>query len=716
MRLNKTLIPIAVAIGLAAAVCAAFALQNSSQHKVLFEKAKFTMETKGDLKGAIELFEEIIRKYPNERDYAAKSLYLMGICYEKLGEQQAQQAQSTFQRIVKDYPDQTEEVNLAKEKLSLLLKSRALMETGDKEFKIRQVWAGSGVDIEGAVSPDGRFLSFVDWETGDLALRELATGTNRRLTNKGSWTQSPEFALFSEWAPDSRRIVYQWYNKDEIFDLRVIDIKDSTSRILYRNQRQDDYVQAFDWSPDGRSILAAFYHGPDRIGGKNIELGLISAEDGAVTILKTNFETRSVNPEPWGFVFSPDGKYIAYDLPSEGPRYLARDIFLLSADGSTEIPLIEHPAGDTVIDWTPDGKGLVFLSDRTGTQDVWFVRIAGGKSQGDPQLIKSGVGSIEPMGMTSAGKMFYGLQGGAIDVYEVELDPRTGKILTPAKKVILQYEGHNGYPDYSPDGKFLAYISSPNMPNIQPRETLNILSLETGQARALKPALAKFNYPRWSPDGRAVSVEGIDQEGRAGIYKVDVQTSGVVPIVQVERGIEIHSHRWSKDGKFLFYTVGARPGSTSSVFVHNFETGRDEKLSGSPDDATDIDISPDGKWLVLLNSKQRRVVRIMPASGGDPREIYSFDHGENYVISPAWSADGRHIYFTKQQQEGGIMWDLYRVSSGGGEAQKIGLNMAQLRHFSVHPDGRHIAFSSMGTNPEQSQVWVMENFLPVEKK
>jgi Tol biopolymer transport system component len=41
--------------------------------------------------------------------------------------------------------------------------------------------------------------------------------------------------------------------------------------------------------------------------------------------------------------------------------------------------------------------------------------------------------------------------------------------------------------------------------------------------------------------------------------------------------------------------------------------------------------------------------------------------------------------------------------------------MAQLRHYSLHPDGQRIAFSSTGTNPEQSQVWVMENFLPADK-
>lgn len=88
-------------------------------------------------------------------------------------------------------------------------------------------------------------------------------------------------------------------------------------------------------------------------------------------------------------------------------------------------------------------------------------------------------------------------------------------------------------------------------------------------------------------------------------------------------------------------------------------------------------------------------------------------------MTPTWSADGRYIYFSKlQKSPGGMMamMDLYRISVDGGEAQKIDLSMGRFRHFSVHPDGQHITFSSMGANPEQSQVWVMENFLPVEKK
>jgi Tol biopolymer transport system component len=701
--------------GLALMVVLVLAGAGQQSAEQLYKAGLYEEEVGGNLQKAIGIYQDILKRFPDNRGIAAMAQLHIGLCYDKLGTAEAEKA---FQKVLDNYPEQSEAVREAREKLSVLLRSRVLIKTKDAEFKLRQVWAGSEVGIDGAVSPDGRYLSFVDWKTGDLAIRDLASGTNRHLTNKGSFAQSPEFALFSKWSPDGQRIVYQWYNKDEVFELRIIDVKDTTPRMLYKAGKNDDYVQPFDWSPDGKYVVAGFYRGPAPHAGKQIQIGLLSVEDGSVKIIKTHFETLAADPGPWGFVFSPDGKYIAYDISQEEKSYEKHDIFLLSADGSTDTPLIEHPAVDTVLDWTPDGNGLLFMSDRTGTGDVWFIRSSGGKPQGNPQLVKPGLGSIEPLGISSQGAFFYGLQGGATNVYEVGIDPRTGKISSPAHKAALLYEGHNAYPDYSPDGKQLAYISSPSLPAVRPRRTLNILSLETSQIRELNPNLVAFGYPRWEPDGRSISVEGADPISRVwGIYGVDVQTAAVTPIVQVKKGTEVFSHRWSRNGKSVFYTFGERGGKSAPVFVHNLETGQEEQLSGSPSDADDIDISQDGKWLVFMNREGKKTIRIMPVSGGEPREICSFEQVGNRIMTPAWSADGRHIYFTKPQESLslGAMQDLYRISVDGGEPQKLDLAMGQIRHLTVHPDGQRIAFSSLGANPEQSQVWVMENFLPIDR-
>ncbi|NOR34749.1 MAG: tetratricopeptide repeat protein, partial [Bacteroidales bacterium] len=128
------------------------AFQEMQDHRVLFEKAKYTMETKADLEEAITLFELLINTYPDEKEYAAKAQYHIGLCYEKLGLNQAQKA---YQKVVENYPEQSEAVKLANEKLSLLLRAQTVIQKGDKEFKIRQIWAGSDVDDCGAPSPDG---------------------------------------------------------------------------------------------------------------------------------------------------------------------------------------------------------------------------------------------------------------------------------------------------------------------------------------------------------------------------------------------------------------------------------------------------------------------------------------------------------------------------------------------------------------------------------
>jgi len=681
----------------------------------LFEKALYLEEAQGDLQKAIGMYEKILAQFPGDREVAAKAQLHIGLCYEKLGLVEAQKA---FQKVVENYPDQSAAVKVAREKLSALMRARAAGEKGRAELTIRQVWTGPGADVMGAVSPDGRFLSFTDWDSGDLAIRELSTGKNRRLTDKGPWTQSQEFALFSKWSPDGRHVVYQWYNKDQFFELRVIDIDQLKPRVLCNNK--EEYVHPFDWSPDGKKILALIGKmdvNTDRLGDKpnqTLQMALISAEDGAVHYLKTF--AGGVNRFPFSFAFSPDGKFIAYDSPQEGsPRN--RDIFLLSEDGSREVRLVEHPALDYVLGWTPDGKNLLFASERTGSRSAWLIPVVDGKPQGSPGMIKQDIGPVRPMGFTRQGAFFYGISSNISDVYVTKLDPATGKVLDPAKKAALHYEGQNAYPAYSPDGMFLAYMSmrsSGSFMGESGADVLCLLSLKSGEIRELIPDLPMFGYPRWSPDGRFISLEGQGKDGRPGLFRLDTQTGDVIALVQFERGTNIFSHRWSKDGKSVIYARGGRPAEPSYVYVHDIETGQEKQLLGSPSDAKDIDISLDGKWLVLINRDKKRTIKIMPASGGDPREIYSFEQDDNTVITPAWSADGRYVLFSKRPGPRETR-DLYRVSTEGGEAQKIDVSMNEFRHLSLHPDGQHLAFSSKGSGSAYSEVWAMENFLPSAK-
>jgi len=243
----------------------------------LFQQALYMEEAEGDLEKAIGLYQKILEQFPEEREIAVKAQLHIGLCYEKLGLKEAQDA---FEKVVDNFPEQEEEVKIAREKLSRLLKAKAVIEEEEKELTMKKVFTAAPRDLVGAPSPDGRYLSTVDWETGDLAIKEIPSGKLHRLTHKGTWAESTEYALVSIWSLDGKKLAYSWVNEEEFLELRIIGLDGSEPRILYGN-KETAYVQPFDWSPDGKHILAGLGE-QQRV----TQIAVISVSDGAVQILK----------------------------------------------------------------------------------------------------------------------------------------------------------------------------------------------------------------------------------------------------------------------------------------------------------------------------------------------------------------------------------------------------------------------------------------------
>jgi Tol biopolymer transport system component len=125
------------------------------------------------------------------------------------------------------------------------------------------------VDVEGTVSPDGRFLSYVDWETGDLALHDFATGGDRRLTNKGTWAQSDEFAEESTISRDGKQVAYSWFNGKDRYELRTASLPASGLVQPRRIFDSEDvlWIGPYDWSPDGKWIAVCLTRMDPRVHG-----------------------------------------------------------------------------------------------------------------------------------------------------------------------------------------------------------------------------------------------------------------------------------------------------------------------------------------------------------------------------------------------------------------------------------------------------------------
>jgi Tol biopolymer transport system component len=157
---------------------------------------------------------------------------------------------------------------------------------------------------------------------------------------------------------------------------------------------------------------------------------------------------------------SPDASHIVYDRPDAETRL--RDIFIAATDGGVEEPLIQNAAAhDHSPAWTKDGRYVLFMSDRAGSDGLWAQRIEGMRAAGPPVRVEPNLGWAAAMGMTNAGAFFFRRQIGTRDLDIVDLDP-TGTVVGEPVRVSRTTAGSNGSSDWSPDGSRLAFFRRRN--------------------------------------------------------------------------------------------------------------------------------------------------------------------------------------------------------------------------------------------------------------
>jgi len=546
------------------------------------------------------------------------------------------------------------------------------------------------------VSPDGRYLSFVDWGSGNIAVRELATGETRLVTGEGSMSAPRQFTEEgSVISPDGRSLCYDWFNsKTEPWrELRVTDLRGSEYRTVYRADVEVLSCEA--WSPDGRHVVAA------QAGQEGTpQLVLVSLADGSARTLKER-------TSGWfGKVsFSPDGRYIAYDRPSGADG--GRDIFVFSLNGGCETALVEHPANDVILGWAPDGHHILFASDRTGTLGAWLMPVADGRPAGQARLVNPDMWRVWPLGFTRDGSFYYGVNMTARAVYVASLDPETGEMLAAPAAVSGDYYGDERLCDWSPYGRYLLFRSADARRD--GGNAYSIRSVETGGTRQLVPDLDAFVYARWLPDGYSLIVPGLDREGRPGVYKVDVQTGDSEPLAPFD---DPELFDWfgkligvSPDGRKVYYTGKAKGGA--GIAEMDLESGSERLLGHRGGPGLDPwALSPDGEY-VAFATEDGTLHRLMvvPTAGGEPRELHRYEAETSWVQSIAWSRDGKHLLYSVRGDP-----RLWRIGVDGGPPERTGLSGdGTPAHLSVHPDGRRIAFD-LGSGG--AEVWVMESFLP----
>ena len=418
---------------------------------------------------------------------------------------------------------------------------------------------------EGGPSPDGRSFVFVDWGTGNVAIEDSASGERRQLTDEGTWEKPEQFPLWTAISHDGTRIAYTWFLGDgDRTELRLIDSDGSNQRTLLGAESGFNH-ETVSWSSDGKQIATRRFGDPSQI-------IWVSAEDGSVRVLAT------LDNNKWlGKVFhSPDNRYLSYSHTSKKypPNH---DVFMVATDGSGETTvLVEHPANERVLGWIPGRDAIVFLSDRSGTWDVWLLEISDGKAKGDPQRVYTNLGNVAPIGFTDDGSYYYEVYSRWLNNYVTALDPHTGKPVGPITQPLV---GYNRALDWSPDGRYLAYSpvrTEPEGPGIF-AGSLYVRDLQTGEDRVVPTDLMGIFVVRWSPTGSALLVGGfrereiVDARIKSSLFSVDPRT-GVTKLVVEKPKQRIMIGEWAPDGSRCYFVAG------DSVFLHDLESGRQTEI------------------------------------------------------------------------------------------------------------------------------------------
>ena len=191
---------------------------------------------------------------------------------------------------------------------------------------------------------------------------------------------------------------------------------------------------------------------------------------------------------------SPDGRQVAFDRAVAGNR----DVWLTPLTGGAMTKFTFDPTVDGFPVWSPDGANIAFESPRSGTYDL-YVRPANGSSEERPLLIAPG--RQWPLDWSKDGRhlLYFDAEPHQGDLMAL---PVTGDNRTPVPVAVSEANERTGA--FSPDGHWVAYDS-----NQSGRYEVVVQAFPTPSGK-WQVSMAGGRQPRWSRDGRELYYISLD--------------------------------------------------------------------------------------------------------------------------------------------------------------------------------------------------------------
>lgn len=486
-----------------------------------------------------------------------------------------------------------------------------------------------------AISPDGKTIAFS--YQGDIFTVPSSGGMAKQITSNAAFDSYPV------WSPDGNHIAFA-SNREGSIDVWVMDANGGIPKRVTTNSGseyplrwKDNYTIMFKASimPTAKSIIFA---------GSYPQVYTVGM-DGGRPKLFSDITMDALDINASGDVLYIDRKGYEDEWRKHHRSPITRDVWLKSGDSFRKLTTFDGEDRDPV--WSADGKSFYYLSEQSGTLNIYH-RTLDGK---ETQITNHEKNPVRFLSAATDGTLCYGYDG---EIYTVRKGGQPQKTAiriaadTEGKELIRQIRNSGAYNiKLSPNGKEIGFVMHGDV---------YVTSIEYRTTKQITNTPEQERYIDFSPDGRTI----IYDSERNGVWQIYATTMKNKDEKQFAYATELVEERltqsdqtsfqpkFSPDGKQIAFWENRGTLRVMDAKGKNVKTAMDGKFVYSYSDG-DIDFtwSPDSKWLLSsyigVGGWNNSDIALVNASGNG--EIHNLTESGYNESNAKWVLDGKAMLF-----------------------------------------------------------------------